>query len=102
MDTRDLAQKLVDSLLGSHPEPGPTCPDGPRPRLLEIEAGGQWVEVDEATWRSWTGRRMVNGAEHHGPIFLMGSPDGTPPYTGRRVCLCPTCQEQVEPRYRPN
>ena len=45
---------------------------------------------------------MVNGAEHHGPIFLMGSPDGTPPYTGRRVCLCPTCQEQVEPRYRPN
>ncbi|NBT36075.1 MAG: hypothetical protein EBT03_11180 [Betaproteobacteria bacterium] len=98
MDTKDLAQKLVDSFLNALPQ----ALDEARPPLLEIEANRQWVEVDEGTWRSWTGRRMVNGAEHHGPVFLLGAPEGAPPYTGARSCSCKACQEHVEPRFKPN
>ena len=50
-------------------------------------------------FRSWTGERRINGDEHHGPVYALGS---DVPYTGSRVCGCSECQSHVEPRFRKN
>lgn len=60
---------------------------------------GKSIFLTEATWRSWTGRRWVNGAEYHGPVFLMGTKTL---YTGARACGCKVCQADVAPRHRKN
>lgn len=98
MDNRELAEALLDSLLG--PEQPPT--DDIRPPVLEIKLDRMWIEVDEETWRSWTGLRRVNGTDHHGPVYSFLTPEGAPPFTGKRVCGCAACQEHVEPRHRLN
>lgn len=102
MDTRALAEKLIDSLLVAVPESPIRVTDEVRGPVLEVQVGTGWIEVGEAEWRSWTGPRMVNGKEHHGPIYAFGSPDGSLPFTGRRVCRCAECQEHVAPELRPN
>ena len=102
MDARNLAEKLVDSILGEMGVEGRVPTDEIRSPILEAEVYGVWKEVDGTTFRSWTGRRMINGEEHHGPVFLLGAPEGAPPYTGSRVCGCSQCQEHVAPRFRPN
>lgn len=101
MDTKALAEKLMDELLlAAEPVLYPT--DEMREPVLEVEINSTWREVDHETWRSWTGRRMVNGTEHHGPVFSFMSPDGASPFTGARTCTCPLCQEHVAPQFRPN
>jgi hypothetical protein len=38
----------------------------------EIESGyGDWVEVTEDIFRSWTGGRRINGEEYTGPVFYL-------------------------------
>lgn len=67
--------------------------------LLEAEVGGEVLLVDEALWRSCTGRRWRNGVEHHGPVVEYGS---TRLWVGRRYCLCSQCQSTVAPEHRAN
>lgn len=102
MDDKTLAKKLLASLEETHMLDGLTRNDEIGAPLLEIFVEGDWAPTDAASFRSWTGRRMINGEEHHGPVFLLGAPDGAPPYAGRRTCFCPTCQEHVAPQHRPN
>lgn len=92
--------RTLDGIEGA--ATAPTSVDGVRGTLYEVQAYGAWIEVDHSTWRSWTGPRMANGAEHHGPVFVVDSPEGSPPYVGSRTCSCPTCQEHVAPEFRPN
>lgn len=67
--------------------------------LLELESSGTTLLVEADVWRSWTGRRFMNGEEYHGPVYLLGSDSR---WTGHRVCGCPECQVGVEAQYRPN
>ena len=34
-----------------------------------------WIEVDEYIFRSWGGRRMIDGEEWVGPTYYLGSED---------------------------
>lgn len=101
MDTRTLAEALTDAILAAMPA-APAATEGVRGPVLEVQVGAAWVEASGPEWRSWTGRRMVNGEEVHGPVYVFGSPDGSLPFTGRRVCGCRECQEHVAPEFRPN
>ena len=67
--------------------------------LLEVKVNKSWVETTEDVFRSWTGLRRVNGEEHHGDVFPLGSDKL---YTGARVCPCRTCQGSVEPKFKKN
>lgn len=64
--------------------------------LLEIVVGQSAVRVDAALWNSWTGLRLRNGEEHHGPVYLLGESKNSP-YKGNRLCRCSKCQEHVIP-----
>lgn len=57
------------------------------------------INVDYNEWKSWTGRRFINGEEHHGEIFCHNT---NIPYNGARVCRCSVCQSYVEPKFRMN
>lgn len=59
----------------------------------EILIAGNVLAVDDALWRSWTGIRFLNGEEHHGPVYVMGTQKL---YEGIRTCICKTCQPQEE------
>lgn len=67
--------------------------------LMEVYVNSAWVATDEEIFKSWTGPRRINGDEHHGPVYALGT---TTVYTGARICACKTCQSNVEPRYRKN
>ena len=67
--------------------------------LLEIYVTCGLVSVKRELWRSWTGRRFVNGDEHHGPIFVMGSEEK---YIGERTCNCSLCQPDMKAELKPN
>ena len=67
--------------------------------ITEVKVGPSWIEVTDDIFRSWTGERRINGDEHHGPVYALGS---DVPYTGSRVCGCSECQSHVEPRFRKN
>ena len=69
---------------------------------LEILSGDKWIASDKETWRSWTGLRRAWGIEYHGPVYNYLTPEGSPPYTGKRICRCGKCQESVEPTLRDN
>jgi hypothetical protein len=43
------------------------------PLKHEILSNGQWVEVTDHIFRSWTGERRLNGSKYHGPIYNLGS-----------------------------
>lgn len=34
---------------------------------------GRWIEVSEWIFRSWTGERRIDGKEHSGDVFLLGT-----------------------------
>lgn len=74
-----------DYTLGSH--------------VYEIEWNGELVSADKDIFDSWTGRRYLDGNEHHGPVTLHNT---SSLYTGKRVCLCTTCQASALPIHRPN
>lgn len=69
---------------------------------MEVEQDGVWVAADRATWRSWTGRRMLLGREHHGPVFATGSGEDAKPWQGKRLCVCQVCQQHVAVPFRYN
>lgn len=46
----------------------------PKPTLtLIVRPGCEPVVVTEYIFRSWTGRRFIDGVEHFGPVFNLGS-----------------------------
>ncbi|HUV09821.1 MAG TPA: hypothetical protein VMX12_02515 [Acidimicrobiia bacterium] len=40
---------------------------------LEVEINGRRSKVDWWIFRSFTGRRFVNGREFNGPVFFLGT-----------------------------
>jgi len=36
-------------------------------------AGGSWIEVSEYIFRSWSGRRRLNGVEWVSSVYLLGT-----------------------------
>lgn len=69
---------------------------------LEVEvAEGDWIPSTQVLWRSWTGRRKVWGIEYHGPVFNIDRDDSSL-WTGKRVCTCDKCQENVSSSMKPN
>lgn len=92
-----IAERLVDDLLGPPPE------DLPETGPLQVQVhGGTWLSVTSDIWRAWTGPRRIWGVEHHGPVYPVGSTEGSAPYAGARVCRCSVCQEHVHPTAKPN
>jgi hypothetical protein len=89
-DIKEIADHLVI------PKGDDTMMNG---NLLEISSSGHLISVDKDLWGSWTGRRFVNGEEYHGPIKVMNSDK---PFSGSRVCSCPTCQPDMNPELKPN
>lgn len=67
--------------------------------VLEVEADGYRLEASLEEWRSYTGRRWLNGEEQHGPVYNLGT---DVPYTGKRVCPCRTCEAGTLPHLRSN
>jgi hypothetical protein len=47
----------------------PTCGD----HAYEAEVNSRRVSVTAYIFRSWTGRRWLDGAEYTGPTFFLGS-----------------------------
>jgi hypothetical protein len=96
----DKIEQIVKDLEGFvtdlRPTPTDDIADGP---ILEVQLLDRWFLVDENTWRSWTGRRRVDGEDFHGEIFYL---DSDRPYAGTRSCPCTTCQSSVDPRQRKN
>jgi hypothetical protein len=53
----------------------------PRPRrkwnvrsaMYEIQANKQWLTVTHNIFRSWGGKRRLNGKPYHGPMFYLGT-----------------------------
>jgi len=39
----------------------------------EIFVNGEWLEVSEWIFRSWTGDRRIDGLPHSGDVFLLGT-----------------------------
>lgn len=78
--------------------------DAPKPSHFQIDAigDGSWVPVAEEVWRAWAGPRAVWGVPYHGPVYALGAPPDSPPWTGARSCRCDTCQAHVAPDRRPN
>lgn len=69
--------------------------------ILEIERSKDvWVVAKEDVFSSWTGRRRMNGMEHHGRVTYIDDPRKT--YRGHRICGCSVCQSDVEPRHKFN
>lgn len=67
--------------------------------IMEVKVNKTWMSTSEDIFRSWTGPRRINGEEHHGEVFPLGSDKV---YTGARVCPCRVCQASVEPKFKKN
>lgn len=66
------------------------------PFTLEIECNGARSEVAADVWRSWTGRRFINGNEAQGQRFIWqtNKPAKTPLETNSQdFAPCPRCGE---------
>ncbi len=55
---------------------------------MEVRINGRWYAVSMYIWRSWTGRRRMNGREHHGAVFVLGTNRLTDSNQARE---CPCC-----------
>jgi len=82
----------------------PKCSDNPIPvtGYSVMSSDGSWMPAERSIWESWTGLRAVWNNEYHGSVKLFGGSEGTPPYTGSRVCRCKICQEHVASNHKPN
>ena len=67
--------------------------------LLEISVSGNILAVKRELWRSWTGRRFINGEEYHGPVFTIDSDSA---FSGERTCKCNECSTNVPSHLRSN
>lgn len=68
---------------------------------LSVMVEDMWLPSPTDAWNAFTGRRAVWGVEWHGTVKAIDA-KGDVPWTGPRVCRCPTCQTHVEDKYRPN
>lgn len=67
--------------------------------VLEVEYNGTTVLATPELFNSWTGPRLINGRQHHGPVYRLD--DGSL-FNGPRQCPCPTCQATVAPQFKHN
>jgi len=42
---------------------------------LEIENRDRWVKVEKVAFRSWSGKRRINGIEYTGPVYFFNTND---------------------------
>lgn len=42
-------------------------------RTIIVHPGGKQVQVSEWIFRSWTGRRFIDGIEYFGPVYNLGT-----------------------------
>ncbi len=40
---------------------------------MQIEVNGTICDVDEYIFRSWTGKRFLNGKRYYGPRYILGT-----------------------------
>jgi len=64
------------------------------PPMLTIKLHSKWVAVDAYIWRSWTGLRRIDQAEHHGPTYLLGTNKLGSPKQARECLCCYNSQQQ--------
>ena len=76
----------------------PTDTIQPSP-LYEVGLGGHFTPTTSDVFDAWTGPRRLNGLDHHGPIYNLGT---QVPYDGPRHCACPTCEATASPVHRKN
>lgn len=93
---------MIDELASAMVQPPPTRPtdeirSGP---VLQIDVKGAWTEVTRDVWNAWTGRRMLDGEEFHGPVFGFGTTQVARDV--HRMCACKTCQDSINPVKRYN
>jgi len=103
-DSIDVKTKLVEKLAAALDEiiPERIFDDSVGSTVYQVHHNEEWVEVTEAIFKSWTGRRAIDGDEHHGPVYNFGSKNNSTIYNGSRICLCKTCQETVEHKLKSN
>ena len=65
--------------------------------VYEVGADDAWITTTHDVFAAWTADRRINGSDHHGPIYNIGT---TITYTGPRSCPCSTCQATVAPHHR--
>lgn len=71
-------------------------------KIYQIVYGQELIEVTEATFRSWTGFRMINGEDYHNAVYVLGVVGEAAPYAGPRACGCSICQIHVQPHLKKN
>lgn len=96
IDTRRIADMIIQEAFNTS-SPAEASNPG-----LTVEVSDVWLPVTRDVWSAWTGRRSVWGIEYHGPVTALGAPEGSPPFTGPRVCRCDTCQAHVDPTQKSN
>ena len=98
-DFTKVLEEAIDTLQDMYP----SMPKVQEHTGLQIEVKDNvWDHTDLRTWRSWTGRRMIWGVEHHGPVYVIDSKDDSKPFTGARICKCSVCQTDVHPVLKSN
>jgi hypothetical protein len=99
IDKQDVPRSSIWELTSDYSLPQPPTDELASTPIHEIEFDSASFVVDEATFSAWTGRRFVNGKEHHGPVYNMGT---SILYTGPRQCPCTRCSSSVSPHLRYN
>lgn len=103
MDRTDIT-KITDALTFALAAPSPN-PDEAAPNTglqvwsLEFDC---WMPATRGVWEAWTDLRAVWGIPYHGPVYPLGAPPGSAPWSGARTCGCSTCQEHVTADCRPS
>jgi len=67
--------------------------------FYEVGLGESFVQTTSDVFDAWTGPRRLNGQDHHGPVYHLGT---RTIYDGPRHCHCPTCEATASPIYRKN
>ena len=70
-----------------------------QPTLYEVGLGSHFTPTTPDVFAAWTGPRRLNGEDHHGPIYNLGT---QVPYDGPRHCPCHTCEAGASPIHRKN
>ncbi len=53
-------------------------------QTYEIKVNGEWVQVTEYIFRSWTGSRRLSDEQYDGPVFFLGTDQVSRPWRDDR------------------
>lgn len=91
----ELTWDYMPTLLASDP---PLDAALPTP-YYEVGIGSTFTPTTPEVFDAWTGPRRLNGLDHHGPIFHLGT---DVQYAGPRHCGCPACESGIDPTAKKN